>query len=174
MYRGVIGRGKYMDIYVEFSIQPSIHIWELCLWWQNMTVYGDRHFLVEDPSGTVLFSAKELFYGNRLFKGYLISWRGKYYTERGIEPARFTIMINSVLENVTEKDIDFAKELTIQLIKESVDASYAKYSKKAGFTLDYYIYVVLPFNAIVLTLVYILYRYNMSFSSISRIFKVEK
>ena len=129
-----------------------------------MTVYSDRHFLVEDPSGKVLFSAKELLYGNRLIKGYLISWRGKYYTERGVEPARFTIMINSVLGNVSERDVDLAKSFAVQLIRDSIDASYAKYSKRAGFSIDYYLYVVLPFNATIITIAYVMNRYKIGFS----------
>ncbi len=156
VYRAIYEPGKLLDIYVEFSTKPSIHIWELCLWWQNITVHSDSHFIVSDPSGKIIFSAKELSYGNKFMSGYLVSWRYKYYTEKGIEPARFTIMINAIKGvEITERDKEFVKDLAKELILKSIDASYAKYSKNAGFEPNYFLFVIIPFGTLIVLSTYL-------------------
>ncbi|MEM0380476.1 MAG: archaeosortase/exosortase family protein [Desulfurococcaceae archaeon] len=157
VYRGVIETGKYIDIYVEFSAHPTIHIWELCLWWQNMTVYNKERFYIEDPSGLIIYSAEVLYYRGGYLNGVLSSWRNKYYTEKGLELARFTIMINSVYRNITSRDIEILRNLSEELILKSGEASIAKYSKIAGFDLSYYYSVVIPFT-IVLTVIILIRR----------------
>jgi len=154
LYRGVLSRTAFLDIYVEFSEQASIHIWELCLQWQNMSVYSSRVFSVEDPSSGMVFSGREVFYGNQFMKGYLISWRGRYYTEKGVEYARFTVMVNVLASNVTEYEVSFVRDLARKLVVESLEESLSKYSRVSGFNFNYYLVVVLPF-----TLVYYLTLY---------------
>jgi len=154
VYRGVLSRVAFLDIYVEFSEQASIHIWELCLWWQNMSVYTSRIFSVEDPSSNMVFSGREVFYGNQFMKGYLISWRGRYYTEKGVEHARFTVMVNVLASNVTEHEVDFVRSLARNLVIESLEASLAKYSRISGFNFNYYLIVVLPFTVVYCSLLY--------------------
>lgn len=153
VYRALYDSNKILDIYIEFSSKPSIHIWELCLWWQNITVLNESEFLVFDPSGEIIFAVKELSYSGKFLKGYLVSWRNKYYTERGIEYTRFTIMLNIIREqSITDKDKEFVKDLARNLVIKGIDASYVKYSKIAGFKPVYFLNIILPFTIIVMTL----------------------
>jgi len=155
LYSGRISPAKFLDIYQEFSQQPSgIHIWELCLWWQNITENYVNTSIYSDPGGNVLFVVREIKYGSKYLNGYLIYWRDKVYTEKGIEFSRTTIMINSYGPPITERDIQLVKKLAENLLSKELEASYAKYSKEAGFKPEYYLSIILPSSLVLALIVY--------------------
>jgi len=156
LYRGVLKNYGFLDIYIEFSTHPTIHIWELCLWWQNITVINTTVKTISVYNGSILFSFEEIYYSSEQLNGFLISWRYKYYTEKGIEPARFTIMVNKPpLFNITRDDVEFAEQLAIDLINSSIDACYCKYARLSGFKLEYFVNTIIPIYASILIAVII-------------------
>jgi len=156
LYRGILKNHGFLDIYVEFSTHPTIHIWELCLWWQNITVINTTVKTISIYNGSILFSFEEIYYSGEQLNGFLISWRYKYYSEKGIEPARFTIMVNKPPSfSITREDVEFAEQLAINLINLSIDACYCKYARLSGFRIEYFINTIVPLYVSVLIAVII-------------------
>ncbi len=172
IYRGLYGYGKVLDIYVEFSHQPSgIHVWELCLWWQNMNVTPTRIMFFSDRSGEIRFIVRELNFSARYMHGYLIYWRDKVYTEDGIEYSRVTVMITSMNRKINVNDIKLVKSLSRLLVMKELDASYAKYGKVSGFDINYYYSTILP-SAIIITILYFIVIDNVYLRKVVKFRKI--
>ncbi|OYT40556.1 MAG: hypothetical protein B6U89_01750 [Desulfurococcales archaeon ex4484_58] len=138
IYRGILKGYKILDVYLEYSQQPSgIHIWELCLWWQNISIYSVETEVFELPYEKYKFVVRKIRYGTELFDGFLIYWRDKVYTNHGIEYYRVTVMLNTDRGKITDKDIEFVRKFTYQIWIRGAEASYGRYAKVSGFTLEY-------------------------------------
>ena len=126
-YRGDMGN-KTIYIYIEFSRKPSqIHMWELCLWWQNITVYGSIFINYYDERADYAMLVDNVYYGKGMLRGTLIYWRDIVYTENGLEYFRATIMYNRYDgRNVTEQDVKLINKTAYTIWYRAISASYAR------------------------------------------------
>ncbi len=166
MFRAVINPTKTLDILIEFSKRPSgIHMWEICLWWQNITEYYEENIFVNGSNGEIKSLLYGIRYGSKTLNGYLIYWRDRVYTEDGLEYFRATIMINKINGNISLNDIKMVKQLGIILWHRALDASFMKYSSEKGVTLNYYLEIILPTIIVLYTAIIIYYKYSRNNAS---------
>ncbi len=118
---------KTIDIYIEFSDRGSgIHVWEICLPWQNITVYNTSWPLFMSPDKKAIRQVWFITYGRGDFKGALYYWRDKVYTGTGVKYFRLTVMLNSYgRENISSRDLIVIRKLAYELWIRSLPASYS-------------------------------------------------
>ncbi len=132
-YRAKYGN-KTLFIYIEFSRKPSqIHMWELCLWWQNISVYRSVFINYYDSRADYAMLVDNVYYGKGYLQGTLIYWRDIVYTENGLEYFRATIMYNRYDgRNVTEDEVALVNRTAFHIWYRAIMASYAR----TGFGVD--------------------------------------
>ncbi len=155
-FRHVFNNSRMLDIYVEYSMTGSgIHVWEVCLPWQNISIYNTSWPIFHDPSNKFLQEVWYIQYGKGSFNGVLIYWRDKVYTSRGVEYFRLTVMLNKYNGNITEKDKTLVYKLAYNLWLTTLKTSYSIRSiESIGYT--YFINTTLP----VIVISYIILFYN--------------
>ena len=145
---------KTLDIYIEFSEQASgLHVWEICLPWQNITIYNTSWPEFVSPDGEYIRQVWLIQYGKGGLNGVLVYWRDKVYTTRGVEYFRLTVMLNSFDENITRQDIDTVRKLAYKLWLRTIDVSYSIRGIRS-IGLNYYTHIVLPVALISLMILY--------------------
>ncbi len=140
--------GRTLDIYVEYSMVGSgIHVWEVCLPWQNISIYNMSWPIFRDPSDRFLQEVWYIRYGKGVFNGVLIYWRDKVYTSRGVEYFRLTVMLNNYYGNITDEDSELVRRIAYNLWLTSLKTSYSIRSiESIGY--GYFYRVVLPLSVL--------------------------
>ncbi len=172
MFRSILGNGtRNIDIYVEFSNRGSgIHVWEICLPWQNMSVYNTSWVILRSRDGSILRQVWFLKYGKGMLHGALFYWRDKVYSGSGVKYFRLTIMINNYIgRNVTEKEVSLIYRLTYMLWLKSLDASYSIHgTRSVGFE-----YLKPSIAIIVVLAILVLFRDRM-YVLIKKVYSIQR